>query len=188
MPRKTSGPTCTPPAPAAGFNEAAARCRGKRPVEHAGKEVVEEASMRPRPDAAENSASRRRGRPAPRFNEAAARCRGKRPWAPTLPRTFRSFNEAAARCRGKRAGTARAGRRNGCFNEAAARCRGKPVQGGVPNDVLKASMRPRPDAAENPIFPDTSGPPLRASMRPRPDAAENSQAERPPAGTSCRLQ
>ena len=61
------------------------------------------------------------------------------------------------------------------FNEAAARCRGKPSKGAghdAANPV--ASMRPRPDAAEN---PRGAGPPPDrprvASMRPRPDAAEN---------------
>ena len=85
------------------------------------------ASMRPRPDAAENrrrpAAADRRGR---RFNEAAARCRGKRP-------TAARPQPAAAR-----------------FNEAAARCRGKPPRN---NESIwpmrRASMRPRPDAAEN---------------------------------------
>ena len=60
------------------------------------------------------------------------------------------------------------------FNEAAARCRGKLVRGVEPGLDAAASMRPRPDAAEN-------GRPHRgrrhrrrlASMRPRPDAAEN---------------
>ena len=61
-----------------------------------------------------------------------------------------------------------------CFNEAAARCRGKPVQVHPPAPSQSgASMRPRPDAAEN----ATAGSGFRllipASMRPRPDAAEN---------------
>ena len=62
-----------------GFNEAAARCRGKLP----------------------------RGIRSPpyprRFNEAAARCRGKRVRS-RAPGGWssRCFNEAAARCRGKR--------------------------------------------------------------------------------------
>ena len=45
------------------------------------------ASMRPRPDAAENarSARPRRAQPAGRFNEAAARCRGKPTRAATAP-------------------------------------------------------------------------------------------------------
>ena len=38
------------------------------------------------------------------------------------------------------------------FNEAAARCRGKPDSGRDRRDVsMSRSMRPRPDAAENPI-------------------------------------
>ena len=37
-----------------------------------------------------------------------------------------------------------------CFNEAAARCRGKPQSDGTKAiRVVVASMRPRPDAAEN---------------------------------------
>ena len=63
-----------------------------------------DASMRPRPDAAENAAGRcpaSTGRA--RFNEAAARCRGKHSQPnPNRSRSFRCFNEAAARCRGKR--------------------------------------------------------------------------------------
>ena len=164
---------------AAGFNEAAARCRGKRPsslrqpfTDHVG------------------------------FNEAAARCRGKRGIHVQLAgQPFLRFNEAAARCRGKRPGVGPAGRdRTHGFNEAAARCRGKldrrPVHGDARSasmrlrpdaaenvlllalllDLLAASMRPRPDAAENaaPLFPRES--PLAASMRPRPDAAENGAA------------
>ena len=83
MPRKTG------PAPRValertrGFNEAAARCRGKR------------------------RDARRAQAGAGRFNEAAARCRGKLGRA-RAPRTARGarFNEAAARCRGKRRMTA----------------------------------------------------------------------------------
>ena len=39
----------------------------------------------------------------------------------------------------------------------------------------KASMRPRPDAAENGVRPRSSVSGSEASMRPRPDAAENGQ-------------
>ena len=161
---------------------------------------ADRASMRPRPDAAEN----RRARPrhaacARRFNEAAARCRGKP--APSIrmsairvfasmrprpdaaengrPRLRRNewpgcFNEAAARCRGKLSRRSEAKSSPCRFNEAAARCRGK-------RDMEEeewrygggASMRPRPDAAENPHrLPGPAGPGA-ASMRPRPDAAEN---------------
>ena len=63
----------------------------------------------------------------------------------------------------------------GRFNEAAARCRGKLseiVRGCAASPA--ASMRPRPDAAENP-HRDRARAVGRAgaSMRPRPDAAEN---------------
>ena len=60
------------------------------------------------------------------------------------------FNEAAARCRGKPRTSTKAPSRSRCFNEAAARCRGKP--GATRADAPGpdgASMRPRPDAAEN---------------------------------------
>ena len=44
------------------------------------------------------------------------------------------------------------------------------------NPTREASMRPRPDAAENPL-PDRMGDRTgRASMRPRPDAAENDRS------------
>ena len=67
------------------------------------------------------------------------------------------------------------------FNEAAARCRGK--RGGDVNRLPRlaaASMRPRPDAAENPhpLSTTTTAPAGLASMRPRPDAAENSYGSR----------
>ena len=60
------------------------------------------------------------------FNEAAARCRGKLDHQPFPLGPHRRFNEAAARCRGKL--------RRGVRLHAAR---------------LLASMRPRPDAAEN---------------------------------------
>ena len=62
------------------------------------------ASMRPRPDAAENEDAQLLSIwTKQRFNEAAARCRGKLAGgaAPRGDRACR-FNEAAARCRGKR--------------------------------------------------------------------------------------
>ena len=84
------------------------------------------ASMRPRPDAAENPNAR------PRRDAGVAR-----------------FNEAAARCRGKRAADGHRARPEARFNEAAARCRGKLGRGGDVEPRSAASMRPRPDAAEN---------------------------------------
>ena len=112
------------------FNEAAARCRGKR-----GARV--ETPGRPR-----------------RFNEAAARCRGKRgPGAEALLRMPPGFNEAAARCRGKRVSSGSRRRPRRRFNEAAARCRGKPSRRGRHGyQNVGASMRPRPDAAENSLM------------------------------------
>ena len=60
------------------------------------------------------------------------------------------------------------------FNEAAARCRGKLPQRIEELPVAqRASMRPRPDAAENPAEARARNPRYQASMRPRPDAAEN---------------
>ena len=137
------------------------------------------ASMRPRPDAAENAHDAAQiGRRGQSFNEAAARCRGKRLVVQRLDdRGGRGFNEAAARCRGKRRRRGGPGRRAaGRFNEAAARCRGKRPEPEL--DLrpapARASMRPRPDAAENPVI-DYGWRQLDwASMRPRPDAAENS--------------
>ena len=134
------------------------------------------ASMRPRPDAAENrivwvSPTWK----AECFNEAAARCRGKRGQrSRRAPRSRSRFNEAAARCRGKLV-TLRTGlRRRAGFNEAAARCRGKPQAPRDPPPGRGASMRPRPDAAENAAGRrDPLQPARQASMRPRPDAAEN---------------
>ena len=68
--------------------------------------------------------------------------------------------------------------RDGGFNEAAARCRGKreparPQLVPLPD----ASMRPRPDAAENQPDPPLPRAGFPASMRPRPDAAENAMQE-----------
>ena len=61
------------------------------------------------------------------------------------------------------------------FNEAAARCRGKQLPHFPPAGIKpQASMRPRPDAAENGLPGAVRGRgELLASMRPRPDAAEN---------------
>ena len=112
------------------------------------------------------------------------------------------FNEAAARCRGKRGCPCATKPGSPGFNEAAARCRGKHRHGETAHvPPARASMRPRPDAAENILClldgtaggdasmrprPDAAenGPDRRkrrrmlvASMRPRPDAAENQQAE-----------
>ena len=61
----------------------------------------------------------------------------------------------------------------GRFNEAAARCRGKPDHPGQDGRDDAASMRPRPDAAENELEPHLLDGGVAASMRPRPDAAEN---------------
>ena len=158
------------------FNEAAARCRGKRALRL--REVrIPGASMRPRPDAAENGgAVEHRGQRTASFNEAAARCRGKpsRETSTSDAALRAGFNEAAARCRGKRTpcGTLRTRCWKG-FNEAAARCRGKLGPAFEESVRYAASMRPRPDAAEN--FSHSTTPALHspASMRPRPDAAEN---------------
>ena len=104
MPRKTGRP------------HAGADGRGRR------------ASMRPRPDAAENQGIHAaRGFTPPGFNEAAARCRGKPPATTDRTDTRPSgFNEAAARCRGKPRDWLTEEQALKCFNEAAARCRGKP--------------------------------------------------------------
>ena len=136
------------------FNEAAARCRGKRQIQMPPRTRCPKASMRPRPDAAENAASwgtcTRPNRF--RFNEAAARCRGKRGHGVGLRRghgaSMRPRPDAAENWSGRRTRNPRGAI---CFNEAAARCRGKPAGAGdLPRaHRLVASMRPRPDAAEN---------------------------------------
>ena len=60
------------------------------------------------------------------------------------------FNEAAARCRGKPRARRGASGPRPRFNEAAARCRGKRIGGSLMGrHSAAASMRPRPDAAEN---------------------------------------
>ena len=113
------------------FNEAAARCRGKTCLGGYGRSVPEPASMRPRPDAAEKP-------PAPREPPARRPAR---------------FNEAAARCRGKTIAKREKATVHGFrFNEAAARCRGKTDNEHEKHKQTrtKASMRPRPDAAEKP--------------------------------------
>ena len=116
------------------------------------------ASMRPRPDAAENI---RAGSPA---------CRRRR-----------CFNEAAARCRGK-PGTGRV--REGRCSVASMRPRPDAAENDYGWRALDwefcASMRPRPDAAENlPLRPSLGVDAGVASMRPRPDAAENARRCRP---------
>ena len=135
------------------FNEAAARCRGKRTA--SGAEAIARSG----------------------FNEAAARCRGKRPTASgRSSAAIFCFNEAAARCRGKpRSSRSPHPVTVTGFNEAAARCRGKPTRvGRTGSRRCDASMRPRPDAAENSHGPPPSARTTEtASMRPRPDAAEN---------------
>ena len=121
------------------------------------------ASMRPRPDAAENEAvTGFLVDHVRRFNEAAARCRGKRRRPAGRGRPRRCFNEAAARCRGKRAVQGRGSARKTRFNEAAARCRGKPGAQRLARPRRPASMRPRPDAAENVL--DGARPPLTLSL------------------------
>ena len=102
MPRKTPMSMKSRANPAR-FNEAAARCRGKRGQGPGNDAADHEASMRPRPDAAENILGAAEHGEAAGFNEAAARCRGKPPCRPRHSWCYRpGFNEAAARCRGKR--------------------------------------------------------------------------------------
>ena len=133
------------------------------------------ASMRPRPDTAENM-----GRAIldlatwASFNEAAARYRGKRSPCPRPSATTRScFNEAAARYRGK---LLRGGRRH-ALHHASMRPRPDTAENEQTCEVRdrwpEASMRPRPDTAENDHRHDRRGDPHPASMRPRPDTAEN---------------
>ena len=76
MPRKTVA-AVRPGVGSTGFNEAAARCRGKR------------IGLPPSPTSPTC------------FNEAAARCRGKHFGPESFFMHLSRFNEAAARCRGK---------------------------------------------------------------------------------------
>ena len=173
MPRKTQEPPRPDPRPSR-FNEAAARCRGKQILAPDFRSCKSAASMRPRPDAAENSSAASCSRCSHRrFNEAAARCRGKRRWSSSYSAPPRCFNEAAARCRGKRAPCSPRRTSARCFNEAAARCRGKrrPCNGyaGQQGSFNEAAARCRGKLRRL----DLHGRPERASMRPRPDAAEN---------------
>ena len=62
------------------------------------------------------------------------------------------FNEAAARCRGKLRMPAGEDSVHSRFNEAAARCRGKRKDAVARRRRQRASMRPRPDAAENSLM------------------------------------
>ena len=155
MPRKTTACRRLRWRIASRFNEAAARCRGKRLGAAPGL-VIGVASMRPRPDAAENGGGDgpRRGR-AGRFNEAAARCRGK---LARLAGEVADLEHASMRPRPDAAENSLAERAS---------------VGG-----RSASMRPRPDAAENSGAGHRGDPRRLASMRPRPDAAENGGAGR----------
>ena len=76
------------------------------------------------------------------------------------------------------------------FNEAAARCRGKRLlTQALQGEDGGASMRPRPDAAENTVAAATmANVMLHASMRPRPDAAENAPLPQPAGRGRPRLQ
>ena len=69
---------------------------------------------------------------------------------PKLVRHY-GFNEAAARCRGKHPDRHLGDEGQRRFNEAAARCRGKHHPFNHVGRRAHASMRPRPDAAENQV-------------------------------------
>ena len=76
----------------------------------------------------------------------------------STPSSAARFNEAAARCRGKPPRRAGGSSSAGCFNEAAARCRGKlEFRDFLLPCLSRASMRPRPDAAENVRLSPMSG-------------------------------
>ena len=163
------------------FNEAAARCRGKRPHDRQVPGAARRASMRPRPDAAENDQGMEyirhradasmRPRPDAAENPEAAVRAARRDLASMRPRPDAAENANAA---------PPSTRRRRGFNEAAARCRGKPAL--VRRDyaaAADASMRPRPDAAENKQEVHNHTLYDHASMRPRPDAAENRPTSSP---------
>ena len=167
MPRKTCRTRRTAACSATRFNEAAARCRGKRGDAQRGPGAGRAASMRPRPDAAENTAvARPRDPDALGFNEAAARCRGKRAGRPRLPAgggraSMRPRPDAAENVEADaplaedhrasmrpRPDAAENERQAGCtkkpahcFNEAAARCRGKHVLAVDPDDRVRDRLQ-----------------------------------------------
>ena len=148
---------------------------------------VIDASMRPRPDAAENAGlaaldvARNLASMRPRPDAAENTLT-----TASAAYTSRGFNEAAARCRGKPPPPCRASTPARRFNEAAARCRGKPGLLAARPGPQHASMRPRPDAAENTTGQIVGLTGMLASMRPRPDAAENAATRRQPSGgASC---
>ena len=127
MPRKTAAAGLVTPPTAAGFNEAAARCRGKRPAPPTSPRSCILASMRPRPDAAENAVEARHHptqaviasmRPRPDAAENATATDG---LLGPVPASMRPRPDAAE---------------NAAFRH-------------FYSDGVTASMRPRPDAAEN---------------------------------------
>ena len=125
---------------------------------HVAKWRREGASMRPRPDAAENRSRRSRCPAAPHASMRPRPDAAENPIPPTIARKiFQGFNEAAARCRGKRAPAGSGMARRPRFNEAAARCRGKLRRRRRAGRAAAASMRPRPDAAENTALGLTTG-------------------------------
>ena len=153
MPRKTRRLDPGPHRRPRSFNEAAARCRGKHTARAPDQPPLRRASMRPRPDAAENGDDGVQAEPL-------------------VPASMRPRPDAAENPPFVRLWSARPP----CFNEAAARCRGKRRRRLMRLlAAAGASMRPRPDAAENKLSGGRPGPCAPASMRPRPDAAENRQ-------------
>ena len=132
------------------------------------------ASMRPRPDAAENvhdHGDQRGG--AGCFNEAAARCRGK----PGDDGVSPAWQDASMRPRPDAAENSIQQAEGYWRRMASMRPRPDAAEnvdgGGGDRAAAVASMRPRPDAAEN--YNDMADDLVAqlASMRPRPDAAEN---------------
>ena len=137
------------------------------------------ASMRPRPDAAENcadawrSSGRRWASMRPR-PDAAENVANPDAFDFMPPASIRPRPDAAENVVGRLQHLAAAVG----FNEAAARCRGK-LRPGLPPPQREdgASMRPRPDAAENVHQAVRLLLRRAASMRPRPDAAENAASD-----------
>ncbi len=135
-----------------GFNEAPAKCRGKR--------------------RAGTGRSRRRIR----FNEAPAKCRGKPPEdAKPIP-AVASFNEAPAKCRGKP--TMPTGTLSGYM--ASMRPQRNAGENNFPchrkSVVESASMRPQRNAGENAPITSRIASERGASMRPQRNAGENNVA------------
>ena len=138
------------------FNEAPAKCRGKR-------------------------RGRRDGGPdRTGFNEAPAKCRGKRGAPSSSPPRRRRFNEAPAKCRGKQVVLRLVGRDRGASMRPQRNAGENGRRPGVSGEQRRASMRPQRNAGENRGGGGARSLADPASMRPQRNAGENRTISRPP--------